>query len=345
MVRAPEVCAQDRPPAADPGAAEQMAATPLLLQGFGDINYVATAPDGARSGFVNGAFDLFATSRLGDHWSALAELVFEVSDDGLATDLERFQFTYEHSDAFRVSGGRVHNPLLRWPITFHHGVFNQTPIDRPIIARWEDEPGLWPMHFVGALAQGRFRGALGPSYAVGVGNGRGDHLDAVQVGGDRNNNRAVVASFGVSPDAAPGLSLFVSGYFDHIPAPETLRERDFTLSGSYLRGDVELRGEWSRMQHTGDQSGTEYDTTGWYALFVYRLPPNLGGLKPYLMVEGLNVPEGEVFLEGAQDEDAWAAGARWDVNRWVALKADYRSRRLQHTDRFGTVRVQLAVNF
>jgi len=323
-----------------------MGATPLLLQGFGDINYVASAPGGERSGFVQGAFDLFATSRLGDHWSALAELAFEVSVEGLATDLERFQFTYEHSDAFRVSAGRMHNPLLRWPITNHHGVFNQTPIDLPIIARWEDEPGLWPMHFVGVMTQGRFGGRLGPSYAVGVGNGRGAHLDEVQMGGDANTNRAVVASFGVSPDAAPGLSLYVSGYFDSIPSPEeSLRERDATLSGSYVRGDVELRAEWSRMHHTTVQSGTEYDTTGWYALFAYRLPARLAHVKPYLLVEGLDAAEGEAFLEGVPDEDAWAAGARWDANRWVALKADYRWRRIQHADSFGTTRVQLAVNF
>jgi len=338
--------AQDPVSADDPVPAEPLGATPLVLQGFGDVNYVASAPDGGKSGFVNGAFDLFATSRLGDHWSALAELVFEVGEDGLATDLERFQFTYEYSDAFRVSAGRMHNPLLRWPVTTHHGVFMQTPIERPIVARWEDEPGLWPMHFVGVMAQGRFGGAVGPSYTLGLGNGRGTSLDDVQMGGDANTNRAVVATFGVSPEATPGLSVSVSGYFDTIPAPdESLKERDATVSGSYVRGDVEVRAEWSRMRHTTVESATAYDTTGWYTLIAYRLPAGAARIKPYVVVEGLNAAEGEAFLEHTPDEDAWAVGARWDANRWVALKADYRSRRIEHADRFGTMRAQLAVNF
>jgi hypothetical protein len=321
-------------------------ATPLVIQGFGDVNYVARAPDDGRSGFVNGAFDLFATSRLSDRWSALAELVFEVDDEGLATDLERFQFTYEYSDGFRVSAGRMHNPLLRWPVITHHGLFMQTPIERPIIARWEDEPGLWPMHFVGLMAQGRFGGALGPSYTFGVGNGRGGVLDDVQMGGDANGNRATVASFGVSPESAPGLNVSVSGYFDQIPSPgESLRERDVTASGSYVRGDVEVRAEWSRMRHTTIQSGVVYETTGWYTLIAYRLPASLARIKPYVMVEGLDAADGEAFLEQTPDEHAWAAGARWDANRWVALKADYRSRKLQGVDQFGTMRAQLAVNF
>lgn len=316
------------------------------MQGFGDVNYLAGVPEGEHGGFVNGALDLFATSRLGDHWFALAELVFETDGNSLATDLERFQFTYEHSDALRISAGRMHNPLLRWPITAHHGLFNQTPVDRPIIARWEDEPGLWPTHFVGLMVQGRFADAVGFNYAAGVGNGRGKILDEIQVGLDENDQRALVASAGASPAAIPGLELSVAGYFDRIPAESgSLRERDVTLSGSYVRGDIELRAEWSRMYHEEIATDVAYHTTGWYVLGAYRLPERFGRIKPYLLVEQLNADEREVFLEGAPDEDAWALGLRWDANRWVALKGDYRSRALAGADRDGVVRAQLAVSF
>ncbi len=341
-----EVWAQDPPQTDDLVATEiSMGRTPFALQGFGDVNYIADPPGDEQGGFRNGALDLFATSRLGDHWSALAELVFEADGNALATDLERFQFTYEHSDALRISAGRVHNPFLRWPITFHHGLFNQTSIDRPIIARWEDEPGLWPMHFVGLLSQGRFGGRVGLSYALGVGNGRGQVLDEVQVGSDANHQRAVVASLGVSPDAVPGLALHVAGYFDRIPAVSgSLREHDYTASAAYLRGNVELRGEWSRLGHESVDSGITYKTTGWYVLAAYRLS-GLGGVKPYLLIEELDVAGDEAFFEGAQDEKAWALGLRWDANRWAALKGDYRSRRLEGGEREGAIRFQLAVNF
>lgn len=324
---------------------DELATTPFTLQGFGDVNYVTRARDGEGRAFVNGALDLFVTSQLGDRWSALVELVLESVQGELITDLERFQFTFEHSDALRVSAGRVHNPLLRWPSTYHHGRFTHTPIDQPIIARWEDEPGLWPMHFVGVLAQGRFAGVLGPFYSFGVGNGRGEIVDEITVTGDRNRERAVIGVFGVTPSALPGLALSLSGYADEIPAAERLRERDLAVSGSYERGNVELRSEWSRMNHTVIATDDDYATTGWYVLAAYRLSDRFARVKPYVMVEGLDVAEGEAFLEGAVDERNWIVGVRWDASRWVALKVDFRSRDLEGSERFGAARAQIAVNF
>ena len=329
----------------DEAQAPGLGATPFTIQGFGDIDYIAGSSEG-RNGFTQGAFDLFATSRLGDHWSALAELVFETDGNELASDLERFQFTYEQSDALRISVGRMHNPLLRWPITNHHGLFNQTPIERPIVARWEDEPGLWPTHFVGMLAQGRFSNVVGLNYALGVGNGRGRVIEEIQVGSDANNHRAVVASIGISPDAAPGLDLYVSTYIDRIPgAAGDLRERDFTTSASYALGAIEVRGEWSRLRHQRIDSGVVYRTTGWYGLAGYRLSGRLSRLKPFVLVEKLQADRNEVFVGGAQDEEGVAAGLRWDANQWVALKSDYRSRRIEEGRREGVVRAQLAVSF
>ena len=132
--------------------------TPFTIQGFGDVNYFANPGQGQHSGFHDGAFEFFVTSRLSDHWSVLAELVFEPDGNELSTDLERFQITYERSDAFRISVGRVHSPIMRWSVTNHHGLFMETPVDNPIIARWEDKSGLWPLHFVGLLASGRRSG-------------------------------------------------------------------------------------------------------------------------------------------------------------------------------------------
>ena len=344
VAAAPGAWAQQSTPVEAP--TEHIGTTPFVMQGFGDVNYLASAPEPEHGGFQNGALDLFVTARLSDRWSALAELVFETEGNAFTTDLERFQFTFEQSDALRISAGRIHNPFLRWPMISHHGLFNQTPVDRPIIARWEDEPGLWPMHFVGLLVHGRFSNAMGLSYEVGVGNGRGKVLDEIQMGVDQNDQRAIVAAFGVNPDAVPGLAVHVSGYFDRIPSePTSLRERDYAMSATYVRGDIELRGEWSRMNHELVDSDGEYQTTGWYVLAAYRLSEQFARIKPYLLIENLDAAEDEAFLEGAVDEEAWAAGVRWDANRWVALKADYRSRRLENMNRDGVVRAQMAVSF
>jgi len=340
------VQAQDPDPDPDSPAHAAMGTTPFTIQGFGDLNYVSSAVDDEFGGFKNGALDLFVTSRLGNHWSAVVELVFEADDNALTADLERFQFTYEHSDAFRVSAGRVHNPLMRWPVMNHHGLFNQTPSESPIIARWEDEAGLWPMHFVGLVAEGRFRNAAGLRYAFGVGNGRGAAIDEIQVTSDANGNRAVLAAIGVGPDALPGLEVFGSVYVDQIPAASgSLRERDATLSASYAQRDIELRGEISWMRHRDETTAVTHKTMGWYVLGAYRLPSRLARLTPYVLIEKLNVADGEAFLAGTPDEEALSAGIRWDATRWIALKGDYRWGKVAGAERSGAMRVQLAVNF
>jgi len=320
--------------------------TPFTIQGFGDVNYMTQNPDSGHSSFVDGSFELFVSSRLSDHWTVLAELIFEPEGNQLAIDLERFQLTYELSDAFRVAAGRVHSPILRWTVTNHHGLFMQTPIANPIIARWEDDEGLWPLHFVGLFASGRIPGALGASYAAGVGNGRGEIRDEVQVGFDANGSKAWVASLGLAPDALPGFSAFASAYFDGIPAPSgEISERDLTFSLSYIRGPVELRGEWSNLHHTPKGSSTSFDTRGWYVLASYRLPAPVSRLRPYVLAEALNAAEGETYLDGVPDEKAVAVGLRYDLNRWLALKGDVRFQKVGDGPREGVVRFQLAANF
>jgi hypothetical protein len=346
VTRPMPVEAQDPDPDLDPAAQAPMGITPFTIQGFGDINYLSSTLEDEFGGFKTGSLDLFVTSRLGNHWSVVVEIVFEAEDNAVAVDLERFRFTYEHSDAFRVSAGRFHNPLLRWPVTSHHGLFNQTPIESPIIARWEDDAGLWPMHFVGLLAQGRFRNAAGLRYSFGVGNGRGTAIDEIQVTGDANRQRAMLASVGIGPDALPGLEVYASAYFDQIPAVSgSLRERDATLSASYLHRGIELRSEVGWMKHRDETSGITHETTGWYVLGAYRLPPGFAGLTPYVLLDKLNAAEGEAYLEGIPDEETLSVGLRWDATRWIALKGDYRWRKVAVGARSGAVRAQLAVNF
>ncbi len=320
--------------------------TPFTIQGFGNVNYVAVAPQPAHSGFEDGAFEFFISSRLSDHWTVLAELVFEPDGNSLSVDLERFQLTFELSDVFRISAGRVHNPILRWAVTNHHGLFMQTPINNPIIARWEDDGGLWPLHFVGLMASGRLPGSLGVMYWAGVGNGRGTHRDEVQVGFDANGSKAYVTSLGVAPDAIPGLQAFASGYFDRIPAPSgELRERDVSLSLSYIRGPAELRGEWSYLQHTPYDGTASFDTRGWYVLASYGLPRPLLNLRPYLLLEELKAAQGEAYLDGIPSEKAVAVGLRFDVNRWVCLKGEYRYQKVGDGPHEPVVQFQLAANF
>jgi hypothetical protein len=339
--------AQQTDPSAPPTDAP-MGMTPFTIQGFGDINYASrgTDDDAPHSGFEAGALDLFVTSQLSDSWSAIVELVFEKEGNRLFTDLERFRFTYEQSDAFRVSVGRMKNPFVHWPIMGHHALFNQIPLDLPSVARPEDESGLWPMHFVGLIAQGRSIGRAGLSYSLGIGNGRGRTLEEIQVATDANPHRALLASIGVSPGRVPGFEISTSTYVDRIPAPSgALKERDAAVAVSYVHSGLELRAEVSVMRHQDEASDVAHVTRGWYVLAARRLSGRLRKLTPFALLERLDAAETEIFLEGTPDERSWTIGARWDASRWIALKSDFHARRTGSAPWFHVFRGQLAVNF
>lgn len=336
------------PPSSFPSPASSEASAPasrFWIAGFGDVNFTARAPEGGQTGFANGGFDLYATAAISDHWSALAELVFENDGNDLVTDLERYIISYEHSNLVRLDAGRLHNPLVRWNVTQHHGVFLQTPMERPAIARFEDEPGLWPVHFVGLLASGGRQDRAGLRYYLGVGNGRGRILDEVQVGSDVNRSKAVILGLGAAPRFAQGWEVYASAYRDEIPATDgSIRERAYTASTSYLASGLEIRAEWSRLNHRPEGANRTFRTTGWYALVSRRLPGRFESLRPYLLRDRLRVAKGETLLEGSPDYDAWVAGLRWDVHDAVGLKGEYVSERVGDGRRDSIVRFQAAVS-
>lgn len=329
-------------------AAEEDAASfapRLAIAGFGDVGYTAQPPQGENASVQIGGFDLYATGSISEHWSALLELVFENDDNQLVTDLERFVVSYEHSNLLRIDGGRTHSPIVRWNLTQHHGVFLQTPIERPAIARFEDQPGLWPVHFVGLTVSGALQEASGFSYLAGVGNGRGPVLDEVQAGSDANGRKAALLSLGAAPRAASGFDVHATAYWDDIPASAgSIGERIFTGSASYLANALEVRAEWSRMEHRPDTRSEIYRTTGWYVLASRRLPGRLDALRPYVMRDRLLAADDDAFLEGAADYDAWVFGLRADFGGAVALKGEYASERVGDGERDSVVRFQAAVS-
>jgi hypothetical protein len=332
------------PDAASSAAAEAQPSLRLVL--FGNVDVLARPPEGEHAGFSMGPLVFYATGRISDHWSALAELVFENDDNTLVTDLERLLLAYEFSDELRFDIGRHHNPLVRWNVTLHHGLFMQTPIERPAMARFEDEPGLWPVHFVGLRVSGRRSDGLGLRYEAGAGNGRGAITDEIQVSGDRNRNKAAFVSLGIGPAFAPGWELYLTGYADRIPAAGgDLRERDFTVATNYLAHGAEVRAEWGRMRHEPVAGGSARNTTGWYVLASRHLPGRAHDVRPYVFLDHLRVAADEAFLAGTPDESSWTAGLRWDASAGAALKFEYRSRKIGAGDREGIVRAQVAVSF
>jgi hypothetical protein len=62
------------------------------------------------------------TSKLSDHLSFLAEMVFGAdTTNEVGIDIERYQLVYRLNDYFSVSGGRFHTAIGYYNTAYHHG--------------------------------------------------------------------------------------------------------------------------------------------------------------------------------------------------------------------------------
>lgn len=319
---------------------------------FADIIY--THPT-ARSGkdHETGELDFYGSSQFSGDWSALGEVLIRHSGtvenlgaSNFEVNLERLYVAYSPSDRLRVELGQIHTGIIQWNEREHRSRFLQTPIDVPAVAQRESQHGAWPLHFDGAWASGRVPGSLGVEYGVGLGGARGSERDNIQPIFRHGISPAGLLRLSFAPDALTGFEAGSAGYIGRIRAPgRTMRELDATVFSSFIRGGVELRGEWARMAHAEVLGRNEYITRGWYLLGSYRPRGRWKPLRPYVLLDHLTVARGEQYLIDVRDQNAWSAGVRWDVSSKFALKSEYRSQavpapRLRHA-----IRMELSFAF
>lgn len=320
----------------------------ISVGGFADINL--TSSDRTTDQLRAGEIDLYATAHFSENWSAQIETI-AVKDNQVhqtlpEPQLERLYLAYSPSDALRVEVGKIHTGIVQWNEREHRTRFLQTPIDVPAIARREERNGAWPLHFIGLWISGRSNNRLGFSYGIGAGDGRGDDRTDTGSFSQRRPVRAKLLTIGVAPERLRGWSFAMAGYLDTIPTPaEPLRERDLTLSTSYVRGNAEMRAEWSGMRHEARNTGLVYRSRGWYLLLSDRLSGRWRSIRPYVLIDELAVDGREQYLRGAGDEHAVAAGLRWDPVQWFTWKADFRTQNFPTDGRERLLRVQVAFAF
>ena len=332
-------------------AAAQQSYPRFRLAGFADANLSYSIHSGSTE-LELGEVVPYAEARFSETWSAIGEALFQTIERGSSADqpgrhsveldLERLFVAWSRSDALRLQVGEVNSGIVEWNEREQAPKFLQTPVDVPSIARRPEQGGAWPLHLVGAWAYGNVPGAAGFRYGAGIGAGRGRSRDDVTLTGAASPAGLVSAAF--SPAALPGWTIGGAALVDRIPAPEgTYDEFDETLSTSFLRGPLELRGEWGRMEHR--LSGTAHVTTGWYALVSWRLGGRLESLRPYVLLDQLDVANEEPYLADVPDQRAWSGGIRWDATRHVVLKVDYQSQRARAAEEERRARLQVAVAF
>jgi hypothetical protein len=319
---------------------------------FADIIYShPTAPGGKDH--ETGEVDLYASSELSSDWSALGEVlvrhsgtVENIGVNHFEINLERLYVAYNPSDRLRIEVGQIHTGIIQWNEREHRSRFLQTPIDVPAIAHRESQRGAWPLHFDGGWASGRVPGSLGAEYGIGLGAARGAERDNIQPLFRHGISPAGLFRLSFAPDALTGFEAGSAGYVGRIRAPgQTLRELDATVFSSFVRGGVELRGEWARMAHAEVGGRAEYITRGWYLLGSYRPRGRWKPLRPYLLIDHLTVARGEQYLSDVFDQNAWSAGVRWDLSTKLAVKSEFRSQLLQSPRHAHFIRIELAFAF
>ena len=332
----------------------------LKIRGFGDIRgFVANqnlavignnpgaptlATQGGNSTFALGLMDLFVTSKISDHFSYLSEVGFEAdpASNGIAVDLERAQLSYTQSDKFSLSAGRTHAMLGYYNTAFHHGTWFQTTIDRPRVFEFEDSGGPLPIHNVGVSAMGGIpSGKLGLRWLAEVGNGKQTYsLQATVTPANAladHTGKSTNVGLILRPDKFNGLQAgfnwyqaslvpvvsMLPGYgtpaFPFTNASSYYKQSIFIGHVVYVRPRFEFMVEDAEIRDLPRGSNRPLYTSGGYA----QVSRAYGVVRPYFRYQWLNPNFND-------PNNAWVgrwvgpnAGVRWDINTFIALKAEY----------------------
>jgi len=326
------------------------------LHGFADATLIAEESslpdedDETDVGFFLGEFDLYMVSQLSQKWSFLGELVFEFESEGeTRVDVERVFVKYSVSDLFWTSVGRRHTPLGYWNETYHHGLFLQPTVQRPLVLAFEDKGGVLPIHSVGVDAGGqKFFGPWSLDYRGGVYNGRGPTREDVQTFGDANVQKAGLIKLSATHERSSQIRFGGMVYRDEIPpnseAPvphSGMDERIYGVHFIYDRREFKFYSEYYDIRHLEAQTSEDWDHQGYYVLALWQA----WAWKPYAGYEVLDLDEGDPFYDGiAPFQERILGGVRYDPISSLALKFEIRRDNFSESETNG-VAVQVAYTF
>ena len=299
---------------------------------FGDTSVLVTTPDQPHSAFAIGALGVRLLGQLSESLDALAELAFETKREPLA-DVEQVQIRWRTRRGV-LEVGRMHTDIDFWNRAYHHGLWLQTPIERPRALRFEDDGGIIPVHWVG----GHFTLAVADAFStvIGVGNGRGRFVDDILVNSETNEAKSallklrVKSSFG---EAGVGAIYDVIAPADAMTRPALPDQKIHEVIGSAyiaIRGaGVIAIGEGFAVRHQAGNAN--WMTYAGYGLLGYAV---IDKLTPYVAVDTIVGADDDPFfrpdtaMSPLVDFVEVLAGARIDVSTWSALKLEVRFDRL-----------------
>ncbi len=330
---------------------------------FGDVLYYQNDAPGENGAFALGAVDFFASANISDDTRVFVEYVFENTEEGLITDLERLWITRTFSDEFSFGVGRFHSPLGTWNRTYHHGAIMQDTVSRPFFLEFEDgAAAVLPTHIVGALSSGNFildSGEIG--YEIYIANG--PSLDTSQnkpeidinVSSSPGNDKTFGFRLTYSIDAFP-LQLGLM-YMDNTIAEsakdgsgnqgiaygETLIEQ--TISGFDINSNTEyfdLLIEYYLLSNDAKIGSAEnHSGDAYFAQLGYKINPSN---KLTYRYSHLHVEEDDDYFMILNVENAYrhVVAYRYDIDGSNALKFEYNQNNPDIGEQDTTLTVQWA---
>lgn len=338
------------------------------LHGFADVNLIYSGrreENGQRrKGFNVGALDLYLTPSLGSHVKSLAELIFEVNDEGeTMAELERLQIGYAFGDYLTIWGGRFHTPLGYWNTAFHHGKQIQTSIARPKFLDFEEDGGIIPTHMVGLWGAGAARLGGGTlSYDLYLANGPRIKGEAAAGEGELNPNTfsadnyapAAGLHLAYEPAAFAGLKLgvhllhsTVDGFSEQGTRITSSQLNVMGGYGAYLSDDWEVIGEFYQFLNRDETGGSGSHASSAGFLQAGRV---MDRFTPYARFEFASLSQRDLYFSQLAEGRSYRralAGVRFDVTPKAALKleASHTRNRGEDRDDYFVAASQFAIRF
>jgi len=300
------------------------------ITGWSDINFSDTDEPDRTSGFSQGQIVLHMSSSLTQTTSVFSELSFSSKTTGTAVGVERLIIRFDQGDLLKLSFGRDHTPINWWNMSFHHGLWLQTSIDRPEMTKFGGT--FIPVHFLGASLTGSVPAeGLNFSYTASVGNGRAQAISGAGDAGDANDNRAWLVNLFARPDRFFGLQIGTSFYQDKISLNDGRSFEEWIASAHFVwqKEDPEVIAEFANVNHR-QAGGRSSDSQAYYIQVAYRLPWFDSLWKPYYRFERFDVPSDAVlFKQSDFNKETSIIGIRYDASYFAAFKGEYRQHHRQ----------------
>jgi hypothetical protein len=305
---------------------------------FGDVMYVAGG-DGPE-GFKIGQTVVHGNVLLSNRVAFFGEVSLTGRDTGYGIEVERAIVRYDFNDGVKVSAGRYHTPISYWNTAFHHGLWLQGSVARPEAIKFGSR--FIPVHFVGAMAEGRISGSP-LTYAAGIGNGRAENIARAGDAGDVNGTRAVFFTAAVQPGDLLGFRVGGGVYLDDVETGGGAHANERITSGHAVwdRGSLDLVGEYIRVRHRAVGSGSAVTSDAVYLHAGVKLRGELRAFMPYARWERMNIGEGDAVFTGVvTDYEALLGGVRYDFSSYSALKIEYRDEKFDGAASVGRLFIQ-----